>query len=45
MTFSLHGDVNPMLTVLARHRLDAFDLTHADLEDAFFRTDHDQVPS
>ena len=45
VTFSLHGDVNTMLTVLARHRLDAFDLTHADLEDAFFRTDHDQVPS
>lgn len=37
VTFTLHGDVNPMLAVLAGHRLDTFDLSHADLEDAFFR--------
>lgn len=42
VTFTLHGDVNPMLGVLAGHRLRSFDLTHADLEDAFFRPDRDR---
>jgi len=36
--FVLAGDVNPPLAVLASYRLDGFDLAHADLEDAFFRT-------
>lgn len=39
VTFAVHGDVNPMLAVLARHRLDTFDLAHVDLEDAFFRAE------
>lgn len=42
VTFTLSGDVNPMLAVLARHRLDTFDLSHADLEDAFFRADRER---
>ena len=42
VTFTLHGDVNRMLAVLAHHRLETFDLTHADLEDAFFRTDRER---
>ncbi len=39
VTFAVHGDVNPMLAVLAHHRLDTFDLVHVDLEDAFFRAE------
>lgn len=42
VSFALHGDVNALLRVLARHRLDTFDLTHADLEDAFFGSDSDR---
>lgn len=37
VSFSLRGEVDPLIATLARHRLAAFDLGHADLEDAFFR--------
>lgn len=42
ITFSVRGDVNPMLAVLAGYRLRSVDLTHDDLEDAFFRPDTDR---